>query len=32
LISVSNGGHLNGNGGFYELPQLLEEILKEIIN
>ena len=30
LISISNGGHLNGSDGFYKLPQALESLLKMI--
>ncbi len=28
LISIPNGGHLNGSAGWYELPQLLESLEK----
>lgn len=31
LILVPNGGHLNGSSGWYQLPQLLDSLLK-IIN
>ncbi len=28
LISIKNGGHLNGGSGCFELPEVLEEVLK----
>ena len=28
LISIPNGGHLNGSAGFFELPELLFSLLK----
>jgi len=28
LISIHNGGHLNGSDGFYKLPEALESLLK----
>lgn len=30
VISVPNGGHLNGKSGFYKLPEALESLLKMI--
>jgi predicted alpha/beta hydrolase family esterase len=30
LVSVPNGGHLNGSAGWYELPQALDALLKMI--
>lgn len=32
LISIKNGGHLNGSSGWYELPEALEVLLKMINN
>ncbi|NVN97076.1 serine hydrolase family protein [Candidatus Nomurabacteria bacterium] len=28
LISIPNGGHLNGSDGFYKLPEVLDSLLK----
>ena len=28
LISIKNGGHLNGSAGFFQLPEALESLLK----
>lgn len=28
LISIPNGGHLNGSAGFYKLPEALDSLLK----
>ena len=30
VISIPNGGHLNGKSGFYKLPEALESLLKMI--
>lgn len=30
LISIPNGGHLNGSSGWYQLPQALDALLKMI--
>jgi predicted alpha/beta hydrolase family esterase len=28
LTLIKNGGHLNGSGGWYALPECLEELLR----
>lgn len=30
LVSIKNGGHLNGSSGWYELPEALDAILKMV--